>query len=86
MKGLAPDDLQHSCAFNLPRICPLRVIRANDARNCISFRLLSSCCRDRVDGGLPWMQAVFYRVRATVFAIIAISSYKLTKKTVGADR
>jgi chromate transporter len=37
-------------------------------------------------GGLPWMQAVFYGVGAAVIGIIAISSYKLTKKTVGADR
>jgi chromate transporter len=36
-------------------------------------------------GGLPWMQAVFYGVGGSVIAIIAISAYKLTKKTVGAD-
>jgi chromate transporter len=37
-------------------------------------------------GGLPWMQAVFYGVGASVIAIIAISAYKLTVKTVGRDR
>lgn len=36
-------------------------------------------------GGLPWMQAVFYGVGASVIAIIAISAYKLTHKTVGKD-
>jgi chromate transporter len=34
-------------------------------------------------GGLPWMQSVFYGVGAAVIGIIAISSYKLTKKTIG---
>lgn len=33
-------------------------------------------------GGLPWMQAVFYGVGAAVIGIIAISSYKLTIKSV----
>lgn len=33
-------------------------------------------------GGLPWMQAVFYGVGAAVIGIIAISSYKLTAKSV----
>ncbi|MEP6846656.1 MAG: chromate efflux transporter, partial [Panacibacter sp.] len=33
-------------------------------------------------GGLPWMQAVFYGVGAAVIGIIAMSSYKLTTKTV----
>lgn len=37
-------------------------------------------------GGLPWMQAVFYGVGAAVIGIIAISAYKLTKKSVGKDR
>lgn len=36
-------------------------------------------------GGLAWMQAVFYGVGGSVIAIIAISAYKLTKKTVGSD-
>jgi chromate transporter len=36
-------------------------------------------------GGLPWMQAVFYGVGGSVIAIIAISAYKLTHKTVGKD-
>src|SRR5947208_882464 len=31
-------------------------------------------------GGLPWMQALFYGVSASVIGIIAISSYKLTIK------
>jgi chromate transporter len=36
-------------------------------------------------GGLNWMQAVFYGVGAAVIGIIAMSAYKLTKKTVGQD-
>jgi chromate transporter len=36
-------------------------------------------------GGLPWMQSVFYGVGAAVIGIIVISSYKLTKKTIGKD-
>ncbi len=36
-------------------------------------------------GGLSWMQAVFYGVGAAVIGIIAISAYKLTRKTVGTD-
>src|SRR5574340_38799 len=36
-------------------------------------------------GGLQWMQAVFYGVGAAVIGIIAISSYKLTKKSVGQE-
>ncbi len=35
--------------------------------------------------GLPWMQAVFYGVGACVIGIIAISSYKLTTKSIGND-
>ena len=34
-------------------------------------------------GGLAWMQAVFYGVGAAVIGIIAMSSYKLTLKSVG---
>jgi chromate transporter len=34
-------------------------------------------------GGLAWMQAVFYGVSAAVIGIIAISSYKLTIKSIG---
>ncbi len=33
-------------------------------------------------GGLPWMQALFYGVGAAVIGIIALSSYKLTTKSV----
>lgn len=36
-------------------------------------------------GGLPWMQAVFYGIGAAVIGIIALSSYKLTKKTLGKE-
>jgi chromate transporter len=36
-------------------------------------------------GGLSWMQSVFYGVGASVIGIIAISSYKLTQKTIGKD-
>ncbi len=37
-------------------------------------------------GGLPWMQAVFYGVGASVIGIIALGSYKLTTKSVGTDK
>jgi chromate transporter len=37
-------------------------------------------------GGLTWMQSVFYGVGAAVIGIIAISAYKLTKKSVGNDK
>ena len=37
-------------------------------------------------GGLPWMQAVFYGVGAAVIGIIAMSAYKLTRRTVGKDK
>jgi chromate transporter len=36
----------------------------------------------KLSGGLPWMQSVFYGVSAAVIGIIAISSYKLTIKSV----
>jgi len=36
-------------------------------------------------GGLPWMQAVFYGIGSAVIGIIAISSYKLTRKTLAKD-
>lgn len=36
-------------------------------------------------GGLPYMQAMFYGVGAAVIGIIAISSFKLTKKSIGTD-
>src|SRR5262249_49658385 len=36
-------------------------------------------------GGLSWMQAVFYGVGASVIGIIALSAYKLTRKTVATD-
>ncbi len=36
-------------------------------------------------GGLPWMQAVFYGVGASVIGIIAHSAYRLTTKTIGRD-
>jgi chromate transporter len=35
------------------------------------------------EGGLPWMQAVFYGIGSAVIGIIAISSYKLCKKSLG---
>ena len=37
-------------------------------------------------GGLTWMQSVFYGVGASVIAIIVISAYKLTLKTIGKDK
>jgi chromate transporter len=36
-------------------------------------------------GGISWMQAVFYGVGAAVIGIIAVSSYKLTTKSIGKD-
>jgi chromate transporter len=36
-------------------------------------------------GGLSWMQAVFYGIGPAVIAIIAASSYKLTRRTIAAD-
>jgi chromate transporter len=36
-------------------------------------------------GGLPWMQAVFYGIGAAVIGIIAIGTYKLTKKSIGKE-
>ena len=36
-------------------------------------------------GGLPWMQAVFYGVGASVIGLIAHSAYRLTTKTIGRD-
>ena len=40
----------------------------------------------QIYGGLPWMQAVFYGVGASVIGIIAASAYRLTKKTLGKNR
>ncbi len=37
-------------------------------------------------GGLPWMQAVFYGVSASVIGIITWSAYKLTARSLGKDR
>lgn len=37
----------------------------------------------KIYGGLSWMQAVFYGVGAAVIGIIAMSSYKLTTKSIG---
>src|SRR5262245_346219 len=39
----------------------------------------------KLSGGLPWMQAAFYGIGASVIAIITISAYKLTQKTIGKD-
>lgn len=36
----------------------------------------------KLSGGLPWMQAIFYGVGASVVGIISISSYKLTEKSI----
>ena len=36
-------------------------------------------------GGIPWMQAIFYGVGAAVIGIIAVSSYRLTTKSIGKD-
>ncbi|SEW37800.1 chromate transporter [Chitinophaga arvensicola] len=36
--------------------------------------------------GIPFMQAVFYGVGAAVIGIIAMSAYKLTRKSIGTDK
>lgn len=36
--------------------------------------------------GISWMQAVFYGVGAAVIGIIALSAYKLTRKSIGANK
>lgn len=36
--------------------------------------------------GIPWMQAVFYGIGASVIGIIAYSAFKLTKKSISKDR
>jgi chromate transporter len=36
-------------------------------------------------GGLPWMQALFYGIGAAVIGIIAMGTYKLTKKSIGKE-
>ena len=36
-------------------------------------------------GGLPWMQAIFYGIGAAVIGIISISSFKLSRKSLGND-
>jgi chromate transporter len=36
----------------------------------------------KIYGGLPWMQAVFYGVGASVIGIIVLSAYKLTLKSI----
>ncbi len=40
----------------------------------------------KIYGGLPWMQAVFYGIGASVIGIIAHSAYKLTVKTIGKSK
>jgi chromate transporter len=37
-------------------------------------------------GGMPWMQAAFYGVGATVIAIISVAAWKLAKLTISKDR
>lgn len=37
-------------------------------------------------GGLPWMQAAFYGVGATVIGIVSLAAYKLAKLTLARDR
>jgi chromate transporter len=36
-------------------------------------------------GGLPWMQALFYGIGAAVIGIIAVSTHKLSRKSLGKD-
>src|SRR2546422_4160507 len=42
-------------------------------------------CLYTLYGGLPWMQAVFYGVGASVIGIVALSALKLTTRTIGHD-
>ena len=37
-------------------------------------------------GGLPWMRGAFYGIGAAVIAIIALSAWRLARRTVGRDR
>jgi chromate transporter len=37
------------------------------------------------EGSLPWLQGMFYGMGAAVIAIVAISAYKLTRRTIGRD-
>lgn len=37
-------------------------------------------------GGLPWMEAVFYGVGASVIGIITVSTWKLTRQSLGQER
>ena len=53
-------------AFVLPSFCIVVIIG-------IAYKMF---------GGLPWKQAIFYGVGAAVVGIIAISSYKLTEKSI----
>ncbi|HYG18412.1 MAG TPA: chromate transporter [Ohtaekwangia sp.] len=39
-----------------------------------------------VYGGLPWMQAIFFGVSASVIGIIGVSSYKLSSRSIGKDK
>jgi chromate transporter len=47
------------------------------------FMVVSIGVAYKLFGGLPWMQAIFYGVGAAVVGIIAVSSYKLTEKSIG---
>ena len=38
------------------------------------------------NGGLPWMQAIFYGVGSAVIGIIAVGSYRLTIKNIRTDK
>src|SRR5207245_149684 len=37
-------------------------------------------------GGLTWMQSVFYGIGPCVIAIILVSAFRLTKKTIGTSK
>lgn len=47
------------------------------------FMVLAISIAYRLYGGLPWMQAIFYGVGASVIGIIAVSAWKLTVKSIG---
>ncbi len=47
------------------------------------FMVLGIAIAYKAYGGLPWMQAVFYGISASVIGIISISAYKLSTRSIG---
>src|SRR4051794_27326475 len=86
---LAPGPLAAQLAIYLGWL-PARVLRATQVAAAFilpSFLMVLVISAAYVrHGGLPWMQSVFYGVRAAVIAIIARSAVKLVKLTLARDR